>query len=133
MHACSAIPREHQLEGFGQWEFLTILGFTLSGEASDVHMDKWDFKNKDNEYRMDARAAEARRMVRREPLNDKTAFLTLQDQSGLAALPNLPLEREPRDFDRFFDEMQTRFRLSTTESLTTIQNFRPFPYETLDV
>ena len=45
-------PREQQLEGFGQWEFLTLLGATLTREARDVHnsfIEGWDFENDDDE------------------------------------------------------------------------------------
>lgn len=44
-------PTGHLLAGFGQLEFLTLLGSKLSGEARGVHvafMDTWDFENADN-------------------------------------------------------------------------------------
>ena len=44
--------------------------------------------------------------------------------------PQKPWEDEPQDLERFIDELQTRFRLSTSENLAKIQIFRAFPSET---
>ena len=38
-------PQEHLMIGFGQWEFITLLGSRLTGEARTVHaffMEMWD-------------------------------------------------------------------------------------------
>ena len=43
--------REHLLAGFGQWEFLGLLGPRTQGEARAVHvafMEKWDFEDLEN-------------------------------------------------------------------------------------
>ena len=45
-------PLEQQLNGFGEWEFISLLGEVLRGEAKDVlasFLDKWDFENEENE------------------------------------------------------------------------------------
>ena len=38
-------PHQHQMDGFGRWEFLGLLGVILQGEARDVYtafMKEWD-------------------------------------------------------------------------------------------
>ena len=95
------------MEGFGQWEFLNLLGVSVSGGAEDVHltfMEKWDFENDYTKYRIDAKAAEVRRMGWREYRRHASAFLTLWAQSGLTKLLDLPTQRGPRDLERFFEE-----------------------------
>lgn len=49
-HRMLRSPLEHQLKGFVEWEFISLLGAVLRGEAKDVFasfLDKWDFKNED--------------------------------------------------------------------------------------
>ena len=56
--------------------------------------------------------------------------MTLRAQSGLNVEPTKPWKDEPHDLDRFVDELQLRFRLSTAENLSATQRFRPLSGET---
>lgn len=50
-HCMLRSPLEHQLIGYGEWEFVTQLGEVLRGEAKDVlaaFLDEWDFENEEN-------------------------------------------------------------------------------------
>ena len=57
---------EHLISGFGQWEFLALLGPRLTAEARIVHvsfMDTWSFDDPDNPDLPMAQDAEAKRQV----------------------------------------------------------------------
>ena len=59
-------PCEHQLEGFGQWEFIGPLEGVLNNKAREVHtvfMEKWDFENEDNANYDSAEKAKRRRQI----------------------------------------------------------------------
>ena len=125
--------REHLLAGFGQWEFLGLLGPRMQGEARAVHvafMERWDFDDADNQDLEVAQDAERRRQLWRDFRRDNTAYMTLRAQSGFTHAPAQPDENEPRDLDRFFDDLEARFKSSTTENLTAMQNFKPLALET---
>ena len=50
-------PQEHFTIGFGQWEFITLLGPRLGGEARTVHalfMETWDFEDEENPHAPEA-------------------------------------------------------------------------------
>ena len=73
-------PREQQLDGFGEWEFLNLLGNVLAGEARDVHtafMEEWDFQSVTNPNREEALRMENIRHLWRIYRRDRTAYLTL--------------------------------------------------------
>ena len=53
--------------------------------------------------------------------------MRLRAASGLQMEPQKPWEDEPQDLERFIDELQARFRLSTSENLAKIQSFQAFP------
>ena len=60
---------EHELEGFGEMEFVKQYGPTLIGEAKDVlsaYLDDWDHENEDNENLRAPENAERRRVKWRE-------------------------------------------------------------------
>ena len=79
-------PREHQMDGFGQWEYLGLVGGLLSNEARDVHsafIDKWDFEDVDNPNFQAADDAERRRTIWREYRRDREAYMRLRAASGL--------------------------------------------------
>ena len=56
--------------------------------------------------------------------------MTLRAQSGFTHAPAQPDENEPRDLERFFDDLEATFKSSTTENLTAMQNFKPLAQET---
>ena len=132
-HRMLRSPCEHQLNGFGEWEFINQLGEVLRGEAKDVlaaFQDDWDFENEENVNIDAADDAERRRQIWREYRCDHTAFKTLRTGSGYQVEPIKPWENEPRDLDRFIDALRERFRSSTTENLSAISAFRPTTGET---
>ena len=125
-------PREQQMDGFGEWEFLGLVGGLLINEARDVHsafIDRWDFEDTENPNFHAAQDAERRRIIWRGYRRDREAYSRLRAASGLQSEPQKPWEDEPQDLDRFIEDLQTRFRLSTSENLSAIQNFRTFPGE----
>ena len=125
--------REHLLAGFGQWEFLGLLGPRMQGEARAVHvafMERWDFEDADNQDLEVAQDAERRRQLWRDYRRDNTAYMTLRAQSGFTHAPAPPDENEPRDLERFFDDLEARFKSSSTENLSAMQNFKPLAQET---
>ena len=72
--------REQHLEGFGRWEFPTLLGTILGKEARDVRtvfMEDWDFDNPTNVHLELESQAEQRRNTWRVYKRDRTAYLTL--------------------------------------------------------
>ena len=132
-HRMLRTPLEQQLNGFGEWEFISLLGEVLRGEAKDVlasFMDRWDFENEDNENWEAADDAERGRQIWREYRCDLTAYKSLRTGSGYHVEPVKPWENEPRDLDIFIDDLQARFRSSTTENLSLITYFRPISGET---
>ena len=125
--------REHLLAGFGQWEFLGLLGPRMQGEARAVHvafMERWDFEDEGNQDLEVARDTERRRQLWRDFRRDNAAYMTLRAQSGFNQAPAEPVENEPRDLERFFDDLEARFKSSSTENLTAMQNFKPLSQET---
>ena len=126
-------PKEHILIGLCQWEFLKMLGLRLQGEARAVHvafMDYWDFENDQNPILEEALDVERRRQLWRDYRRDEAAYRTMKAQSGFLEPPPRPDENEPRDMERFFEDLEARFRSSSTENLTAIQNFTPALGET---
>ena len=107
-------PMRQRIEGFGEWEFLRLLAPTMTGEAREVHnayMDEWNFVNRSNPNFRRARRAERLRAVFRVYRRDRSAFLSLRAQSGIAAEPIVPDERDPTDLDfDFLFDLQERFR-----------------------
>ena len=59
---------------------------------------------------------------------DRSAFLSLRAQSGIAVEPTRPEELEPEDIEDFLFDLQERFRSSTTQ----IHTFRPETNEGLE-
>ena len=69
-------PREQQLDGFGEYDFLARLAAALGGEARDVYnlfMDEWDFTILDNPNQAVSIEKEARRDQWRVYRRDVTA------------------------------------------------------------
>lgn len=115
------------MEGFGQWEFIALLWECLRGEAKDVlsaFLDFWDFDSAENENLVAAVDAERRRILWRTYRCDRCAFKSLRVRSGFDVEPVEPEEDEPRDLDRLIEDLQARFRSSSTENLALINNFR---------
>ena len=57
---------EHELNGFGEMEFIKLLSSKLDGESKDVlstFLDDWDHENEDNENHTAADNAETRRIL----------------------------------------------------------------------
>lgn len=126
-------PAEHTIDGFGEWEFINLLQGTLKGEAKDVLagiLYRWDFKNSDNDNWEAVNDAKRRRHIWREYRCDRTAYKSLRAMSGQTREPPKPYEDEPQDLERLIDELRTRFRSSTTENMSGINNFRPTTNET---
>ena len=124
---------EHLISGFGQMEFLALLGPRLSAEARTVHvqfMDTWSVDDADNPDLATAEHAENRRQLWRNYRRDQAAFSTMRAQSGFTTSPPPPTENEPRDLERFFESLEARFRSSNTENLNAIQKFQPLTNET---
>ena len=91
-------PQEHLMIGFGQWDFITLLGARLTGEARTVHAffkEMWDFEDRENPMYDEAEDAERRRQLWRMFRRDSAAFLTLRAQSGFAAPPPEPAKPKP--------------------------------------
>ena len=73
-------PQEHLIVGFGQWEFITLMGPRLGGEARTVHalfMETWDIENEENPHALEAVDAERRRQLWRLYRRDNATFLML--------------------------------------------------------
>ena len=54
-------PQQHLITGFGQWEFIGLMGSRLTGEARTVHasfLERWDFDDLDNPMYLDAEDVE---------------------------------------------------------------------------
>ena len=128
-------PQHHRIEGFGQWEFLSLLGVTLGGEAREVHnsfLDEWSFEDRHNPNYWRARRAERTRDLWRTHRCDRAAFKTIRLQSGFDSEPLPPTMREPDDLENFIADLQERFRSSTTEDLSSFHGFRPYANEGLE-
>ena len=111
------------------------MGPRLGGEARTVHalfMERWDFEDEDNPHAPEAMDAERRRQLWRLYRRDNAAFPTLRAQSGFNVQPPEPDEAEPRDMERFFAELEARFRTSSSENLSAIQSFAPLVNETAE-
>ena len=63
---------------------------------------------------------------------DRSAFLSLRAQSGIASEPVEPDAREPTDLEDFLFDLQERFRSSTTQQLASIHTFAAVPNEGLE-
>ena len=125
-------PAEHELDGFGEWEFIGQLGTIMSGEAKDVHtawVDKWDFDSSENENIQAAEFVERRRQEYREWRSNRTAWKKLRAHSGFTSEPIKPTCDEPRDIDRLIKDIQIRFKSSTTENLDNLTKFTIAPDE----
>ena len=110
-------------------------GPRMQGEARAVHVaftERWDFEDADNLELKVAQDAERRRQLWRDFRRDNTAYVTLRAQSGFTHAPTQPDENEPRDLERFFDDLEAIFKSSTTENLMSMQNFKPLAQETPD-
>ena len=121
-------PQEHILAGFGQMEFISLLGTRCTGEARTVHSSftkDWSATIPNNPNRDAAVDAERRRQLWRDWRRDNAAFRTQRVNSGFAAAPPQPEEPEPRDVQRFFDALEARFQSSSLDSLNLIQRFTP--------
>ena len=106
-------PQEHLMVGFGQWEFITSLGPRLGGEARIVHalfMETWDFEDDENPLALEGVDAERRRQLWRLYQRENVDNLTLRAQSSFHTQPLEPNELELRDMERFFAELEARFR-----------------------
>lgn len=109
------------------------MGSRLTGEARTVHasfLEKWDFEDIDNPMFLDAEDVERRRQLWRHSRKENAAFTTMRAMSGMPEPPPEPLEPEPRDLERFFADLEARFRSSPVENLAAIQNFALGPNET---
>ena len=119
--------KEHELEGFGEMEFVKQLGPCLIGESKDVlsaFIDVWDHENKDNENIKAAKNAEKRRVEWREYQCNRTAWKRLRKNSGFEVQPAEPTCDEPRDLERFIKALTSRFKSSTTENLDLLSKFK---------
>ena len=61
-----ADPTNQRLEGFGQWEYVKLLGTRLKGEAREVHnsyVDEWTPGDRTNPNFRRARRAERKRAL----------------------------------------------------------------------
>ena len=128
-------PMRPRIEGFWEWEFMRLLGSTVTGEVREVHnayMDEWNFTDCSNPNFRRARRAERLRAIFRVYRRDRSAFLSLRAQSGIAVEPVAPDAREPTDIEDFLFDLQERFRSSTTQQLAPIHTFEPVPNEGLE-
>ena len=69
-------PNNHRMEGFGEWEFVEMLGVALIGEARDVHntfLKSWDSNNERLPEARRNRRTEERRVIWREYRQDQAA------------------------------------------------------------
>ena len=95
-------------------------------------MYEWNFTNRSNPNFRRARRAERLRAVFRVYRRDRSTFLSLRAQSGIAAEPIEPNAREPTDSEYFIFDFQERFRSSTTQQLASIHTFTPMANEGLE-
>ena len=105
-------PREHQIDGFGPWEYLGLVGGLLSNEARDVHsafIDKWDFEDIDNPNFQVVDDAKRRRTIWREYRRDREAYMRLRAASGLQMEPQKPWEDELQDLERLIMSCKPAF------------------------
>lgn len=93
-------------------------------------LDFWDFDSAENENLVAAVDAERRRILWRTYRCDRCAFKSLRVRSEFDVEPVEPEEDEPRDLDRLIEDLQARFRSSSTENLALINNFRASAPET---
>ena len=118
---------EHELEGFGELEFVKRLSPILVGESKDVlsaFLDDWDHKNEGNENIKAAKHAEKRRIEWREYECNRTAWKKLRKNSGFDEHPKKLVCDEPRDLKRFIKALTSRFKSSTTENLDSLSKFK---------
>lgn len=128
-------PIEHVLVGFGQREYIQLLGTWLSGEARTVlssFLDEWNFEDVDTPNRATAQDAEVRRQQWRDQCRVDTCYRTQQANFGFDAAPPLPKVDESRDVERLFDAIEARFRSSALDDLNLIQQFMPEDNETAE-
>ena len=52
--------------------------------------------------------------------------------SGLTAEPDEPTVEEPEDLEEFFNTLTQRFRMSTTQNLSLLHNFKIRPGEPVE-
>ena len=117
---------EQQIEGFGQWEFLTELGATLAGNARELYneyMEKWDFLNPNCPNMRRAENVELDRARWRIYRRDRALWMTQIGTCGLIAESVVPRCPEPDDLEDFIENLQERFCTSTTANLIAIHNF----------
>ena len=114
---------EHELNGFGEIEFIKLLSSNLDGESKDIlsaFLDDWDHENEDNENHRAADNAKTRRIMWRTYQCDRTAWKKLRKNSGFESEPGRPDCDEPRDLERFIEALTSRFKSSTTENLNLL-------------
>ena len=116
-------PQQHLITDFGQWEFIGLMGSRLTGEARTVHasfLERWDLDDPNNPIFLDAEDVERRRQLWRLYRRENAAYTTMRAMSSIAAPPPGPAEPEPRDLERFFADLEARFRSSAVENLAAI-------------
>ena len=79
-------------------------------------MEKWDFEDLENPDLEMAQDAERRRQLWRAFRRDNTAYMTLRAQSGFTHALAEPNENEPRDLERFFDDLEDAERAGQTQT-----------------
>ena len=118
---------EHELNGFGEMEFIKLLSSKLDEESKDVlsaFLDDWDHDNEDNKNHRAAENAETGRILWRAYQCDRTAWKKLRKNSGFESEPGRPDGDEPRDLERFLEVLTSRFKSSTTENLNLLTRFK---------
>ena len=128
-------PMKQRIEGFGQFDFLKLLGTRLTGEAREVHnahRDEWKPGDRSNPNFRRARRAERKRAIWRIYRRDRSTYLSLRSQSGFDVEPAEPDFPEPADLEDFLFDLQDRFRSSTSQNLASIHDFQAKKNEGLE-
>ena len=126
-------PIEHVFNGFGEMEFIGLLGTRVTGEVRTVYsafLEDWNHRNENNPNREAAVDAEVRRQQWRDWWRDNTMFRTQGVNSGFTVAPPQPGVPEPRDLERLFGALEAKFRSSALDNLHLIQIFVPKERET---
>lgn len=62
-HRMKLDPNNHRMEGFGEWEFVKMLGVALIGEAGEVHNAFLKNRDPNNERHLEARRIDVPKSV----------------------------------------------------------------------
>ena len=89
-----------------------------------AYTELWDPDLNEGEVNRRARRVEGRHVIWRGYRKQKAAWATMRLNFGLTAEPVEPTVEEPEDLEEFLHALTQRFRMSTTQNLTTLYSFK---------